>query len=225
MGSHTTVQQRSLSNEEKALYAQQLSYMQEVSPYITSLLGAGQTALDNKANIDWSSLYNNYTSQLSDIMDKQSSLLNGELPSAFTDAKNTYYNRTYENTLGSKLSDLAKSGVINSSRMNTTTNDLQKNLASQMSSDYSNDITQYNNLLNTRQSWLQGQVTGAANISNAGTQNATNYFNAASALQSANTNALGTIANNENGRSYTTTSQSGLGSALSGLASIGSLFK
>jgi hypothetical protein len=225
MSSHTSVQQRPLSYEEKALYAQQLAYMQEVSPYITNLLGSGQTALNNQANIDWSSLYNNYTSQLSDIMDKQSSLLNGELPSAFTDAKNTYYNRTYENTLGSQLSNLAKSGVINSSRMNTTTNDLQKNLASQMSSDYSNDITQYNNLLNTRQSWLQGQVNDTANISNASTQNATNYFNAASALQSANTNALSTIANNENGRSYTTTSQSGLGSALSGLASVGSLFK
>lgn len=223
--STTTVKQRELSAEEKQLYAQQVQYMQSIQPGINALINKGMSGLNNTYNPDWNNIADTYSSNINDIMGKQNTLLNGELPSAWTNSKQNYYNQLYENTVGKSMSDMAKNGVINSSRMNTSSNDWQKNLATQMSKDYTSDVNTYNNLLNTRESWLQDGVNDNATMAQQSRKAATDYFDAATGAQSANSTALNSISNNNNSRSYTQTSTSGgFGSFLGGLASVGSSF-
>lgn len=227
MGGHssTQMQQRPLSDEEKALYARQLAYMQEVSPYITQLLNKGGEQLNMVYNPDWKGLIDTYSSNINDIMKRQEGLLNGEVPQQFQDAKKTYYDNLYKNTMGKGMQAMANSGVINSSRFNTAAKDWQNTMANQMSKDYTNDINTVGNLLNQRESWLQNGLLANAQAGDSSVSNAMKYFSGASGLQNGNTQALQGISQNENGRTYTVTKQKqGLGSVLGGIASVGSLF-
>lgn len=222
--SKTEYHERELSPEERQLYAQQVQYMQAIQPGIDALIAKGMSNLGKTYDPDWGSAYDTYSSNIQDILNRQTDLLNGNLPSQWQTAKTDYYNRLYENTMGQGLSELAKNGVINSSRMNTATNDWQKNLASQMSSDYTNDVNTYNNLLNTRENWLQNGFNTQAQAAEESRKQATDYFGAATGTQSANTSALSAIGNNNNSRSYITQSSGGFGSVLGGLVSAGAGF-
>lgn len=221
-GSKTTIEQRPLSEEEKQLYAQQVQYMQSIQPAIDLLIQKGMENVNNAYNPDWQAMADNYNKNMQDILDRQNTLLNGGLPQQWTDAKENYYNRLYENTMGSGLASMAKNGVINSSRFNTASNDWQQNLLSQMSQDYTNDVNLYNSLLNTRANWLTGGVNTTAGLAQNSRNQGLDYIDAATGAQKANTNALNTIGQNEDNRTYI--SQSSSGSFLGGLASVGSMF-
>lgn len=219
-GGGTTIQQRPLSAEEKALYAQQVQYMQTIQPAIDLLISKGMENINNAWTPDWGSLAENFNKNMQDVLDRQNTLLNGGLPQQWTDAKQTYYDRLYENTMGQGLKDMAASGVVSSSRFNTAANDWQKNLSSQMSQDYSNDVNLYNNLLNTRANWLTGQVNNTANISQASRNQGLDYIATATGAQKSNTDALGTIGQNEDNRTYITQDSGGgfLGGLVGGIA-------
>lgn len=223
-GSKTEYHERELSPEERQLYAQQVQYMQTIQPGIDALINKGMTNLGQVFDPNWNEEYDYYKTNIQDILDRQNTLLNGELPQQWVDAKQNYYNRLYENTMGSGLQSMAKNGVISSSRMNTATNDWQKNLSSQMSEDYTNDVSLYNTLLNTRENWLQDKVGATATMAQQSRDQATDYFNAATGTQKANTDALGAISQNESNRGYITQSSSGFGNFLGGLINTGSQF-
>nr|DAX03856.1 MAG TPA: hypothetical protein [Caudoviricetes sp.] len=197
-GSKTVKIKRELTPEEKALYAQQIDYLNKVSPVISNLLAKGNASLGNIYEPDWKTLISNYNKEYNNILGQQSDLLQGKLPTAWQNAKNMYYNRTYENTLGSQLQNLASKGVLSSSRMNTATNDMQKNLSAQMSKNYTDDISSLNNMLNTRMSWLKNPMNNALTAHNSTYGEATGLLGTAASLQGGNTNALQTISNNEN---------------------------
>lgn len=220
-GSKTEYHERELSPEEKQLYAQQVAYMQSIQPGINALINKGMQSLDQVYMPDWNKVNDQYQKENQDILDRQETLLNGQLPESWTTAKTNYYNRQYENTMGAGLAKLAQNGVINSSRMNTATNDWQKNLSAQMSKDYSSDVDLYNNLLNTRQGWLQNSLGGTIQTAAASRDQATDFFNAATGTQKSNTEALGAIGQNESNRGYVTQSSSGFGNFLGGLVGMG----
>lgn len=220
-GSKTEYHERELSPEEKQLYAQQVAYMQSIQPGINALINKGMQSLDQVYMPDWNKVNDQYQKENQDILNRQETLLNGQLPESWTTAKANYYNRQYENTMGAGLAKLAQNGVINSSRMNTATNDWQKNLSAQMSKDYSSDVDLYNNLLNTRQGWLQNSLGGTIQTAGASRDQATDFFNAATGTQKSNTEALGAIGQNESNRGYVTQSSSGFGNFLGGLVGAG----
>ena len=223
-GSKTEYHERELSPEERQLYAQQVQYMQTIQPGIDALINKGMTNLGQVFDPNWNEEYDYYKTNIQNILDRQNTLLNGELPQQWVDAKQNYYNRIYENTMGSGLQSMAKNGVISSSRMNTATNDWQKNLSSQMSEDYTNDVSLCNTLLNTRENWLQDKVGATATMAQQSRDQATDYFNAATGTQKANTDALGAISQNESNRGYITQSSGGFGGFLGGLINTGSQF-
>ena len=96
MGSSTKVEQRKLSPEEKALYAQQLKYMQTVQPGIDAMISKGMSNMGNTYTPDWTSLYNNYQNELNTLKREQDDLYAGNLPSAYTKAKQSYYDNLYQ---------------------------------------------------------------------------------------------------------------------------------
>lgn len=221
-GSKTTYHERELSPEERQLYAQQVQYMQSIQPGIDALINKGMSNLNKTFDPDWNQEYGTYKDNIQDILNRQNTLLEGNLPQQWQDAKQNYYNRLYENTMGSGLQSLAKNGVISSSRMNTATNDWQKNLSSQMSKDYTSDVNLYNNLLNTRESWLNQGFNALGQAASQSRQQATDYFNAATGTQKSNTDALTAIGNNNNNRGYVTSSGgSFFGNLLGGVANAG----
>lgn len=222
--SKTEYHERPLSPEERQLYAQQVKYMQTIQPGIDALIAKGMSNLGNTFDPDWNKVFDTYSSNIQDILDRQGNLLDGNLPSQWQTARQNYYNRLYENTMGQGLQQMAKNGVIGSSRMNTATNDWQKNLSAQMSKDYTNDVNLYNNLLNTRENWLQNGFNTEAQSAEQSRRQATDYFDAAMHNQKANTDALSAIGNNNNNRGYVTQSGGGFGNFLGGLVGMGSSF-
>ncbi|AVO75164.1 hypothetical protein MEEL106852_07850 [Megasphaera elsdenii] len=222
--SKTEYHERPLSPEERQLYAQQVQYMQTIQPGIDALIAKGMSNIKKTYDPDWGKVFDTYSSNIQDILDRQANLLDGNLPSQWQTARQNYYNRLYENTMGQGLQQMAKNGVVGSSRMNTATNDWQKNLSAQMSKDYTNDVNLYNNLLNTRESWLQNGFNTQAQAAEQSRRQATDYFNAARGTQQSNTAALSAIGNNENGRGYLTQSGGGFGNLLGGLVDMGSSF-
>lgn len=223
MGSKSSYHERPLSPEERQLYAQQVQYMQTIQPGIDALIAKGMANIGKTYDPDWNKVYDTYSGNIQDILDRQSTLLKGELPSQWREAKQNYYNRLYENTMGKGLQKMAQSGVIGSSRMNTATNDWQKNLSDQMSKDYTNDVNLYNTLLNTRESWLQNGFNANAQAAEQSRRQATDYFAAATGAQGSNTNALSAIGKNNSDRGYITQS-GGFGSFLGGLVGAGASF-
>ena len=222
--SKTEYHERPLSPEERQLYAQQVRYMQTIQPGIDALIAKGMFNINKTYDPDWGKVFDTYSSNIQDILDRQTNLLEGNLPSQWQTARQNYYNRLYENTMGQGLQQMAKNGVIGSSRLNTATNDWQKNLSAQMSKDYTNDVNLYNNLLNTREGWLQNGFNTQAQAAEQSRRQATDYFNAATRTQGSNTDALTAIGNNNNNRGYLTQSGGGFGNVLGGLVGMGASF-
>ena len=125
--------ERPLSEEEKQLLRQQQIYLASIQPSIDKLVTRGTNLLDNVVNPDWQSIYTNTVNDIDGLRKEQAELATGKLPKAYADAKTDYFNRIYENTMGQQLSAMAKKGIVDSSRFNSTTNDMQKNMAAQMS--------------------------------------------------------------------------------------------
>jgi hypothetical protein len=222
--SKTEYHERPLSPEERQLYAQQVKYMQTIQPGIDALIAKGMSNIKKTYDPDWGKVFDTYSTNIQDILNRQSNLLDGNLPSQWQTARQNYYNRLYENTMGQGLQQMAKNGVIGSSRLNTATNDWQKNLSAQMGKDYTNDVNLYNNLLNTRENWLQNGFNTQAQAAEQSRRQATDYFSAATGTQKSNTDALTAIGNNNNNRGYVTQSGGGFGNFLGGLVGMGSSF-
>lgn len=136
-----------------------------------------------------------------------------------------YFNRLYENTMGKGMAAMAKNGVIDSSRFNTTTNDFQKNLTSQMSQDFTNDINMQKNLLDQRYQFARAPMEIAQAANKASFGNPAQYLALAQGQNQANNEAIQTTGQLNNGRGYVTQNGSGFfGGLASGAGSyLGSL--
>ena len=157
--------ERPLSEEEKQLLRQQQAYLASIQPSIDQLVSRGTSLLNDVVNPNWSSIYSQTVNDVDNLRKEQAELATGKLPDAYANAKTNYFNRIYENTMGQQLSAMARKGIVDSSRLNSATNDMQKNIAAQMSKDYSEDLntqkgcwTKNINLHSILWNWLTRQI-------------------------------------------------------------------
>lgn len=214
----TTYHERQLTPEERALIAQQQRYLASIQPSIDTLVSRGTSLLDDVINPDWNSIYSQEVKDVDQIRKEQYGLTQGKLPQAYTDAKTDYYNRLYENTMGKGMAAMAKNGVIDSSRFNTTTNDFQKNLTSQMSQDFTNDMNMQKNLLDQRYQFAKAPMEMAQAANKASFGNPAQYLALAQGQNQANNEAIQTTGQLNNGRGYVTQDGSGFFGGLMGSA-------
>lgn len=149
-GGGTTYHERQLTPEERALVAQQQRYLSSIQPSIDRLVNRGTSLLDDVVNPDWKNIYGQTVNDIDGLRKEQATLATGQLPKVYSDAKMNYFNRIYENTMGQGLAKMARNGVVDSSRYNATVNDMQKNMAAQMSQDYTKDLGMAKDLLDQK---------------------------------------------------------------------------
>lgn len=222
----TSYHERQLTPEERALIAQQQRYLASIQPSIDTLVSRGTSLLDDVVNPDWKSIYSQEVKDVDQIRKEQYDLTQGKLPQAYTDAKTNYFNRLYENTMGKGMAAMAKNGVIDSSRFNTTANDFQKNLTSQMSQDFTNDMNMQKSLLDQRYNFAKAPMEMAQTANKASFGNPAQYLALAQGQNQANNEAIQVTGQLNNGRGYVTQNgsgffgglMSGVGSYLGGLA-------
>lgn len=201
--------ERPLSEEEKQLLRQQQIYLASIQPSIDKLVTRGTNLLDNVVNPDWQSIYTNTVNDIDGLRKEQAELATGKLPKAYADAKTDYFNRIYENTMGQQLSAMAKKGIVDSSRFNSTTNDMQKNMAAQMSKDYTDDIKTQSGLLDQKYQFAQSPMEIAHKANKYSFSNPEQYLQLAQGQNKSNTEAIQTTGQLNNGRGYVT--QNGTG--------------
>lgn len=214
--STTTYHERQLTPEERALIAQQSDYLRSIQPSIDKLVAKGTEAIDNTWTPDWGKMYDNTMTNINKINNGYERLAQGILPDAYVTAKDAYYRRRYENTLGKQLADLSRRGVVDSSRYNTVANDLQQNILGETSKDWHNNINTIANLL---QNQKDNAVTGFGLAGQAQDNSFTpvkNYINLSQEQGGQINSALEAQGQMNNGRTtaVTTTKSSGLGSFL-----------
>lgn len=220
--SKTTVHERQLTPEERRLIALQGRYLDSIQPSIDALVNYGTNQIGKVVTPDWQKLYDDQTAEIQQIRNEFTPISQGILPDVFANAKQNYFNRMYENTMGKNLANLAQRGVVDSSRFNTTTNDLQKNFAAQMSQDYDNNLKTSADLMNQRMKYASTPIEYAQTAHQASFAPVKNSLSLAQGQSESTDKALETQGQLNNGRTVMTQSSSGgfLGGLLSGAGSI-----
>lgn len=201
--------ERPLSEEEKQLLRQQQAYLASIQPSIDQLVSRGTALLDDVVNPNWSSIYSQTVNDVDNLRKEQAELATGKLPDAYANSKTNYFNRIYENTMGQQLSAMARKGIVDSSRFNSTTNDMQKNIAAQMSKDYSEDLNTQKGLLDQKYQFALNPLELAHKANMYSFANPQQYLQLAQGQNKSNTDALQATSQMNNGRGYVTQKGSG----------------
>lgn len=101
-------------------------------------LGASVDAMNNGAG----QLANEYNSALLKNQNTMDSITNGQLPTAYADARRQALNNDLQATVGNAVSGLASRGIVNSSITDNALNDISKNASNTLAAQYSNDLGQ-----------------------------------------------------------------------------------
>ena len=210
-GGTTNYSERPLTPEERQLISTQNNYVQSLQPAVNNLVNKGTSKLNNTITPDYNSLYSNAQSALANNTSAINSLASGKLPDSYAANKSDYYKQVYGDSLGSILKDKAASGVIGSSALNSSVDSLQKNLSSQMSQDYTNDLKTQSGLLSQQASNITAPLSLSEAINQASFNDAAQYLGLASGQGSQGTNVLNAIGNLHNNATTATTSSGGKG--------------
>ena len=101
-------------------------------------LGASVDAMNNGAN----QLASEYNGALLKNQNAMNSITNGQLPTAYADARRQALNNDLQATVGNAVSGLASRGIVNSSITDSTLNDISKNASNTLAAQYANDLNQ-----------------------------------------------------------------------------------
>lgn len=216
----TSYHERQLTPEERALIAQQQRYLASIQPSIDKLVNRGTAMLDDVVNPDWKGIYGQTVNDIDGLRKEQATLATGQLPKVYSDAKMNYFNRIYENTMGQGLAKMARNGVVDSSRYNTTVNDMQSNMMAQMSKDYTQDLGTAKDLLDQKYKFALSPLEVAHKANQFSFANPEQHLRLAQGQSSSTNEALSAQASLNNGR--TTVTQKGpgfLGGLMSGVGS------
>ena len=219
-GGGTTYHERQLTPEERALIAQQQRYLSSIQPSIDKLVNRGTSLLDDVVNPDWKNIYGQTVNDIDGLRKEQATLATGQLPKVYSDAKMNYFNRIYENTMGQGLAKMARNGVVDSSRYNTTVNDMQSNMMAQMSKDYTQDLGTAKELLDQKYKFALSPLEVAHKANQFSFANPEQHLALAQGQSKSTNDALQTQGSLNNGR--TTVEQKGpgfLGGLMSGIGS------
>lgn len=101
-----------------------------------SSMGNAIESMNNTAN----TLNEQYKNALTDFNNNYSGIVNGQLPTAYSENREKVLNSSLENTVGNTLSGLASRGVINSSQADTAFNGISKNASDTLANQYASDL-------------------------------------------------------------------------------------
>ena len=101
-------------------------------------LGASVNAMNNGAG----QLANEYSGALLKNQNAMDSITNGQLPTAYADARRQALNNDLQATVGNAVSGLASRGIVNSSITDNALNDISKNASNTLAAQYANDLNQ-----------------------------------------------------------------------------------
>lgn len=205
----STYHERPLSEEEKQLLRQQQRYLESIQPSVDALVSKGTDLLSGVVNPNWQNIYSQTVNDIDGLRKEQAELATGKLPDAYTNAKKDYFNRIYENTMGQQLSAMAKKGIVDSSRFNSTTNDMQKNMNAQLSKDYSEDLKTQSGLLDQKYQFAMNPMELAHKANMYSFANPQQYLQLAQGQNSSNNQAIQSTGQLQNGRGYVTQNGSG----------------
>ena len=218
-GSSTT-NTTSYTPTEYELQLQQIeaNYANAIAPNSLMLNTDAANKFVNAANsvqANYGTLNNNAQSQIANAQGTVSNLINGELPSSYTDNMQSAIQSTLENTMGKSLNSLAGKGVLNSSVTNQALNDISKNAASTTAENYLNNISTLNGLAGQQSTMASQPITTTAAAQEAALQPSVTEWNMSTGLNSSTTGALSALSGQ--GTSTSTQKTSGGSGLLGGL--------
>jgi hypothetical protein len=109
-------------------------------------------------------MYKNYKNTANNVNNGYASLINGELPSTYADARKQALNRDLEGTFGSFVNNLASKGVMNSSVRDAGINSIAKNSSDTLARNFTNDQNTYAGLLGNTAANNMSNVTGFTSL-------------------------------------------------------------
>lgn len=205
--------QRPLTSQELKLIEQQSTYIDSLQPAINQLVGRGTSMLNGVVNPDYRSMYQDAQYGLNNVRRGIDDLATGNLPSSYTNNKANYYGQIYNNSFGNTLSNAAKKGIIGGSSLNKSIDTAQKNMAAQMSADYSKDLQTQSGLLQQQQQAVYQPLALGSTANQASFGNAANYLSLAAGknLGANGTDVLNAVGNlNNNSSAFIQKSGKGL---------------
>ena len=110
---------------------------------ITSMLNQFNTGVKSDA---FNNLLGHSSGMIQSGQNTYSDLLNGKLPTAYTENMADAIKSGVNSTVGSNITSLANRGVLNSSVTNKALNDVEGNVANAMAQNYNQNVSQLGNL-------------------------------------------------------------------------------
>lgn len=218
---NTTNVKNELTPEQRELVKLQTEYARYVAPNAKWANDTGRALMQDSLadmQLDYTNMNKLAQQQLAEANAGWSSLSQGILPQEYINNKQTILNNVAQNSVGNVLNKLGQSGVINSSVMNTSLNDISKNVANAMSESYNNDISSLSGIYGQLASNAGQNIITAAAAQEAQMEPGLQYWNASLGLGGAGNSALGAIASKGN---TTQTQSTGNGGMWSGILSAG----
>lgn len=197
-GGGTSYTERPLTPEEQRLIGLQGNYIESLQPAIHSLVNKGTQAIGGVITPNYQGLYDEASSGLRNNQAGVNSLAEGKLPSSYADSKKAYYDQVTNNSFGSMMADKAQKGILGGSTITKSLDGLQKNLAAQMSKDYTNDLATQSGLLQQQQQGIMQPLQLGQAINGASFGNASQYLGLASGQGSMGNQTLSSIGDLKN---------------------------
>lgn len=221
-GGSTTVQSYQPTEQEQRLQKQAADYSEAVAPNALWLNDQAKSLLANSigsTQVDFNKLNNTAQGLITNSQSGVSSLLNGELPSAYQQNMEDSIKKGVQNSMGTMLTDLGNRGVLNSSVTNAGISGINDSAANAMTNAYQQNIGLLSQLYGQQNDTATKGITAGAAAQEAAQQPALNLWNASLGLNGATTGVLGSIAGQGTKTASSDTSGNGLfGQVLGGLA-------
>ena len=213
-GSNSTTQTYTPTAQEVALQQQALDYSKAVSPNALELNELAFNAIGDNfgtQSVDYGGLVDAANAQTAAAQQGMTNLTNGELPIAYTQNMQDAISSTLENTMGTKLKNLAQNGVLNSSVTETAMNDIEKNAADAVAQNYNTNINTLGNLYGNQINSANSQIATTAAGQEAALQTPKELWNMSLGLNSGGTSsALGAVSGKGTTTQTTSNSSGGL---------------
>lgn len=222
--SNTTVRSYTLTPEERRLQRQAVDYSEAVSPNALWLNNVARNILQDSigaTQVDFNQLNQNAQGQIANAQQGVQGLINGQLPTAYTQNMQNQIQQGVNSSMGNMLNTLGANGVLNSSVTNKGIADINDAASQAMANAYTNNIGLLSQLYGQQMSGANAGISTGAAAQEAAQQPALNLWNASLGLNGATNSALAGVS----GQGTTTATQktsggSGLfGGLLAGYAS------
>jgi hypothetical protein len=200
--------------------AQEAALQNNATNYANNTMGTANNLVNNTNQVvgDFGNVYDNYNNTANTVNNGYTSLLNGEIPSTYADARQRALNSDLVGTIGNQVSDKGSRGIINSTVMGSALNGIERNASDTLARNYASDLNSYAELLGNT-------ATNNTNNLNNYTGLVSNQLGNANTAAGNTSNLFDTMYSGRMNSGGTTTTQSGgkggLGGALGSVVGVG----